>query len=197
MNLSAAVTLWLMLLSSGSAKPAAETSFASATRTVQAAATSTQASETSTDPAKDASIHKLLDLTGTSKLMLQTIGNMKTTIRPLVLSSLPVGEYREKLVDLFFERFQTKLDTATLINLIVPIYAKHLSQDEIDGLIKFYQTPLGQKTLSVVPQILNEAQLAGKEFGEKAGRDAMTEVLQEHPDLREAIVQAAAATKKQ
>jgi hypothetical protein len=157
----------------------------------------TQAADTPADAAKDASIRKLLDLTGASKLMSQTIGSMTSTMRPLILSSLPAGEYRERLVDLFFERFQTKLDAATLVNLIVPIYAKHLSRDEIEGLIQFYQTPLGQKTLSVLPQIMNESQLAGKEFGEKAGRESMMEVFQEHPDLRQAVETAAAATKKQ
>ena len=200
MNLSAAVTLWLMMVSTGPAKATSAMGSAGAeglqTSAAQAPATSTaQSPEPAVDAAKEASIRKLLDLTGASKLMLQTIANMKDTIRPLILSSLPVGEYRERLVDLFFERFQTKLDPASLINLIVPIYAKYLSQDELDGLIKFYQTPLGQKALSVVPQILSESQLAGKQFGEKAGRESMIEVLQEHPDLRQAIQEAAA--KKQ
>ena len=202
MNLSAAVTLWLMLVSTGPAKVTSAMGSAAAeglqTSAAQAPATSTaQSAEPAVDAAKEASIRKLLDLTGASKLMLQTIASMKDTIRPLILSSLPVGEYRERLVDLFFQKFQTKLDPASLINLIVPIYAKHLSQDELDGLIKFYQTPLGQKALSVVPQILSESQLAGKQFGEKVGRESMIEVLQEHPELRQAIEEAAAAAKKQ
>jgi hypothetical protein len=122
---------------------------------------------------------------------------MKDTIRPLVLSSLPVGEYRERLVDLFFERFQTKLTPASLLEITVPIYAKYFSRDEIDGLIQFYQTPLGQKAISVLPQVMGEAQLAGKKLGEKFGRESMMEVLQEHPDLRKAVEEAATAAKKQ
>jgi len=67
------------------------------------------------------------------------IGNM----RPMMNSSLPPGEYpRKKLLDLFSERFQSKLHVEQFVNLTIPIYDKYFTQDEIEGtLLNFYQNP--------------------------------------------------------
>ena len=122
--------------------------------------------------------------------------SMANTIRPLMTNSLPPGEYRERLVDLFFAKFQSLADAAQLLDSsVVPIYDKHFSDDEIRGLIKFYETPLGQKAVSALPQVSNELREAGKTWGEQVGRQAMLEVLAEHPDLAEALKAAKAQQK--
>ena len=36
---------------------------------------------------------------------------------------------------------------------IIPIYAKYFSEDDILQLIAFYETPLGQKMIEVMPQL--------------------------------------------
>ena len=73
------------------------------------------------------------------------------------------------------------------------VYDKYLTHDEIKGLIRFYETPLGQKTLSVLPQIVSEMQESGNKWGGELGKESMREVLAEHPDLAEALENA---TKK-
>jgi hypothetical protein len=105
---------------------------------------------------------------------------------------LPPGEYQDKLIPLFFEKFQNKLKTDDLLDLIVPIYDKHLSKEDIDGLVQFYQTPLGKKMTSVLPQVLVESQTAAMNMGQELGRKAMLEVLAEHPELEKAMEDAAA-----
>lgn len=77
--------------------------------------------------------------------------------------------------------------------MAVPIYAKYFSVEDIEGLTKFYQTPLGKKTLSVLPQTVIEMQTASMQLGQKVGRESMEEVLTEHPDLKKALEDAAAA----
>ncbi len=128
-------------------------------------------------------------------MMEQVLAGMSTNIKPMLMTSMPPGEYREKLVDLFFQKFQSKLQVEQLLDLAVPIYDKYFSKDEIEGLIRFYQTPLGQKTLSVLPQTLVETQTASMKLGEKLGREAMVEVLDKHPDLKKALEEAAASPK--
>jgi len=116
-------------------------------------------------------------------------------MKPMLMSSLPPGEYREKLADLFLQRFQSKLRVAQLMDLAVPIYAKYFSKEELEGLTRFYQTPLGQKTLSVLPQAMLEMQTESMKLGEMIGREAMVEVLDEHPDLKKALEESAASPK--
>ncbi len=139
------------------------------------------------EPAKAADIRRLLDLTGVNALITQTMDAMEKTIKPLVVNSFPPGEYRKKLIDLFFERFRSKADPHHFLDLAVPIYDKYLSHEEIKGLIQFYETPLGQKTLSVLPRLSGELRDEGKKWGEGLGRESMREVLSEHPELVEAL----------
>ena len=147
------------------------------------------------DPKKEAVIRKMFDVMGTGKIMQQVMATMMNNMRPMLVSSLPEGEYREKLVDLFFQKFQTEVNVQQLIDLTVPVYAKYFSTEEIEGLTRFYQTPLGQKSLSVLPQTTSEIQTEAAKWGEKAGSDSMLEVLEEHPEMKKALEEAAASSK--
>lgn len=144
------------------------------------------------DPAKEAAIRKLFEVQGTKKSMEQVISEMSANMKPTLSKMLPPGEYQDKLIPLFFEKFQNKLKTDDLLDLIVPIYDKHLSTEDIDGLVQFYQTPLGKKMTSVLPQVLVESQTAAMNMGQELGRKAMMEVLAEHPELEKAMEDAAA-----
>jgi hypothetical protein len=142
------------------------------------------------DPAKTADIRQLMEVVGVKALMIQMMDTMGDTIRPLMTNALPQGEYREKLVDLFFVKFKSKADTQQLLDSIVPLYDKHFSAEEIKGLIQFYQTPLGQKTAKVMPELMAESQEQGRKWGETLGRESMLEVLSEHPELEKAMEDA-------
>ena len=144
------------------------------------------------DPVKEAAIRKLFEVQGTKTSMEQVISEMSANMKPTLSKMLPPGEYQDKLIPLFFEKFQSKLKTDDLLDLIVPIYDKHLSKEDIDGLAQFYQTPLGKKMTSVLPQVLVESQTAAMNMGQELGRKAMLEVLAEHPELEKAMEDAAA-----
>jgi hypothetical protein len=151
---------------------------------------------TKIEPAKATDIRRLLELTGVKALATQTMDSMMEGIKPLLANSLPPGEYREKLVDLFSARFRTKADPQHLVELAIPIYDKYFSNDEIKGLIQFYETPLGQKAIRLLPTVVAEMQKEGKQWGEGLGRDSMREVLAEHPDLAQALEAAAKSTQR-
>jgi uncharacterized protein len=143
------------------------------------------------DPTKEADIRRLLDLAGVRALSAQMVDQMGKSLKPLMTQALPAGDYREKLVDLFYVKFQSRLDMQHLVDVAVPIYDKYLSHEEVRGLIEFYQTPLGQKTIKVLPTMVAELQEAGRKWGGDLGRDSMKEVLAEHPDLAKALEDAA------
>jgi len=148
------------------------------------------AAQSKIDPAKEADIRKLLELVGTKAIISQTMDSMSKSIKPLLTNSLPPGEYREKLVDLFFAKFTAKADVERLLDLAVPVYDRNFSQQEIRGLIEFYQTPLGQKAIATLPKVTAELQEQGRKWGEDVGKDCMVEVLSEHPELAEALTAA-------
>jgi hypothetical protein len=132
---------------------------------------------------------------GTKKLMAQAITEMERTTRPTLEHALPSGEYRDKLIAAFFVKFRQKLDLQEVINQAVPIYDKYFSPEEIKGLIRFYETPLGQKSVSVLPQLTAELMDQGRKLGEAAGRQSMLEVLAENPDLEKQMEEAQKASQ--
>jgi hypothetical protein len=150
----------------------------------------------SIDPAKESAIRNMFEVLGMAKMMQQVIAGMSDSMKPMLTSSLPAGAYREKLVDLFFQKFQSKLRIEQLLDLAVPIYDKYFSKEEVEGLTRFYQTPLGQKALSVLPQSMVEMQTASMKLGEQIGRESMVEVLDEHPDLKKALEDAATSPRQ-
>lgn len=109
--------------------------------------------------AKKADIKKLLQLTKSGELgiqaMNQMIGTFKTT-----MPSVP-----EK----FWEDFMKEIKADDLVNLIVPIYEKHFTHDDIKGLIAFYETPVGQKFIQTQPAIAQESMEAGQKWGQELG----------------------------
>lgn len=120
------------------------------------------------------------------------MASMKDNLKPVLTNSLPPGDYRAKLIDLFFEKFMARANAEfpKLVDAAVPVYDKYLSAEDIKGMIQFYQTPLGQKTLSVLPQITAAMQSEGQKLGERIGRETMLEVLSENPDLAKALADA-------
>lgn len=154
-------------------------------------------SQTKIDPAKEADIRRLLELTGAKALAVQTMTSMEDGIKPLMSNSLPPGDYRDQLIDLFFAKFHSKADAQHLVDLAVPIYDKYLTGEEVKGLIKFYETPLGQKATGVMPKMVGEIQGESREWGEKLGREAMMEVLTEHPELEKALEAAQKVAQQQ
>lgn len=149
------------------------------------------------DPAKEADIRRLMDVIGAKALIGQVMDGMVNNLKPLMVNSLPPGDYRDNLVELFFEKFRSRVDTQQLVDLAVPGYDKYLSDEEIRGLIAFYQTPLGQKALEVLPKLSVELQTQGQKWGESLGRQCMLEVLSEHPDLAKALSDAGKAARPQ
>jgi hypothetical protein len=77
--------------------------------------------------------------------------------------------------DAFMRKAQEQIPM--LIDSLVPIYAKHYSQDDLEHLLTFYRTPTGQHLLAEQPAILGESMDLGRRWGMLIGAavgDSMT-----------------------
>lgn len=73
----------------------------------------------------------------------------------------------------FWEEMEKEMmDTAfnDLVDMLVPIYQKYLTQGDLEEVIKFYQTPAGKKLGSSTPHINAASMQAGQEWGMKIGQ---------------------------
>ena len=140
-------------------------------------------SQSNSERSGEAEIRRLMVLTSTTLLSQQTIKEMETNVRPAITNALPPGKYRAKLVDLFVAKYQSKLKAEDLKDRAIPIYKKHFSANEIKEMIRFYETPTGQKVIKEMPGLTVELQQMAQAWGEALGKESMAEALAEHPDL--------------
>ena len=110
--------------------------------------------------AKQRDIRRLLELTGSAQLGQQVIKQMMATFKQ---SSPDVPES-------FWDEMTKEFDPGTMIDLVVPIYDKHLTHEDIKGLIAFYESPVGRKMTSVLPAIAQESMQAGQQWGMDVAR---------------------------
>jgi hypothetical protein len=118
---------------------------------------------------KRADIEKLLEMTGalaigqqmSSAVVQQMIGFLRKArpdIPERVLEVLPAE------VDAVVNE-----NLGAIKDLTIPLYHKYFTRDEIKGLIQFYSTPLGQKTVQSLPQLMNESFEVGQQWGKSLG----------------------------
>ena len=75
--------------------------------------------------------------------------------------------FRHKLPDATAEQIQqmdamvddafTEISYDELLDAMVPVYQRHLSKSDIDGILAFYASPAGQKLLHEQPAIMRES----------------------------------------
>jgi len=120
---------------------------------------------------KQKDIRKLLKITGSGELgtqvMGQMIGNMK--------KAMP------QVPEKFWSDFMKEVHTDELVDLIVPVYDRNLSQGDVTELIKFYESPTGKRFVSVLPKITQESMGVGEKWGRELAMKVMTKLQQQEP----------------
>ncbi len=116
-----------------------------------------------TDPAKTALIHRLLVLTRATELVVSSIEGAIPAQR-LANPEIPAE---------FWDEFaaRARADTARFMRMLVPIYARHLSREHLEGLVAFYETPVGRHLAEVQPQLTRESMTAGQQWGAQLGAE--------------------------
>jgi uncharacterized protein len=121
------------------------------------------------DPEKINNIKKLLDVTNSK--------NLSRNIITQLIDSLK-AEYPQVPAK-FWDAFMNELNPDEMIDEYIPIYNKYFTNEEIKGIIAFYETPLGKKTLSVIPQISKESTAIGIKYGRQAAERALEKLKSE------------------
>ena len=60
-----------------------------------------------------------------------------------------------------------------MTELVVNIWASHYNQEELEQLRAFYETPVGRRSLTELPVIMDEARKAGNAWGQKTFQDIL------------------------
>lgn len=117
-------------------------------------------SHAQTDDTYSKTLKTMLEISGsqeTFKLVLNQVTNMFKQQKP----DIPESTWDE----INKEMSQTALDD--LIITLAPIYQKHLTLGDLQGVIDFYKTPDGKKFADKTPIISQESMQAGQQWGMK------------------------------
>jgi hypothetical protein len=99
----------------------------------------------------------MLKLSGSGKMGIQVMESILKTYKE-ALPNVPAS---------FWENFIKATSADEMEDMIVPVYDKYFTESEIDQLIAFYQSQIGQKLVEKLPLITRDATEVGRKWGEK------------------------------
>lgn len=121
------------------------------------------ASTVSAAPATEKSVRELMNLTGAGNLGVAVIQNMVQNLKKAIPNA----------PESFWEEFMKEINPDELVNKVVPIYQKNLSEEDVKAAIKFYKTPAGKRLIEKQPIVVQESMMAGQQWGGEIARRAM------------------------
>ncbi len=101
-------------------------------------------------------IRELIDMTNGEKTARQLIDRIFAVFEKAV-PNVPAD---------LWKKFRSEIKISDFTEMAIPIYAKHFTREDIEGLIQFYKTPLGRKLLEKQPAIAQESVTAGMLYGQ-------------------------------
>lgn len=112
-----------------------------------------------TSDSKTAKIKTLLELTGSANLGNQMLDQMIVAFQ----------KNSTKVPEEFWTNFRKEIDMNGFLLKIIPIYDKHYTEADLDGLIAFYQSDVGKKVTATLPAIMQESMEMGQAWGREIG----------------------------
>lgn len=111
----------------------------------------------------DTEVRRLLELTGAANLGASMARNVIASLK----TSLP------KVPEEFWTEFQRDIRPGDVAELVIPIYARHLTLAEVRAANVFYSTPEGRSMVQKLPVIMSDAMQAGQKWGEQLAQRAI------------------------
>ncbi len=111
--------------------------------------------------------------------LLEELGSYELAISSIKRTAESMKEIQSDLPPEFWERLLERFDKKSFYTLLIPIYQKNFTEQELLELTAFYKTPLGKKLSEKLPILMQEANEAGKKFGEKLGKEVAEELFAE------------------
>jgi hypothetical protein len=151
-------------------------------------------------PTRD-QVMTLLELLQVRKNMAAVMGSMKQIMRDAAEQSFRerVPNPTPKQLAALHGMFDDIIDAMSvddLISAIIPIYQRHLTKTDIEELIRFYSSPVGQKLLREQPQIIQESMQAGVAVQQARMDEIKAKIAQRAQEMREASEDAIPAPRK-
>ncbi len=128
-----------------------------------------KATQTLAKATKQDDIRRLLAITGSAKLSEQMMRQMVDAMKP-AMPGVP---------DSFWDKFLKEAKSEELVELMIPVYDKKFSREEIRKITEFYETPAGKKFVEKTPEIVAESMKIGQEWGRQLAQEIVEQAKKE------------------
>jgi len=151
-------------------------------------------------PTRD-QVMKLLDLLQIRKSMSLMMDGMKQAMKQGAQETFrervpnPTPKQLEALNGMV-DDLMADMPLDEMIEAMVPIYRRHLSKSDVDEVIRFYSSAVGQKLLREQPQMIQEGMQAGGEIQQKRMDQMMAKIRERTEKMAEEEEKDKAATPK-
>ncbi len=106
---------------------------------------------------KQAAIRQLLEVTGAAQMGTQMVDTLMTQMAP-AFPSVPSKLWKE---------MAAMFDADEMTELVIPLYDKHFTLEEIQALAAFYESPAGKKFIATMPALMQDSMAVGNEWGQR------------------------------
>lgn len=120
-------------------------------------------------PPSDASIATLLSITQSDKMVEAMYANMEQMLRQSMQQATTgktLTDEQKRVLELAPARLakvmREEITWASMEPMIVKVYRESFDQAEVDGLIAFYQSPVGQSFVAKMPQVMHRSMEASQ-----------------------------------
>jgi uncharacterized protein len=132
-----------------------------------------KADTTVASPSRLALAHRVLEASGTIETM---VAAMRANLPAQRMASPQIPAE-------FWTRFEVRItsDVPQLVDSIAVLYAKRFSQDDLQGMLAFYQSPVGRRVRELQPGLVTESSAIGQRWGMRIGAEIGAALQQQQP----------------
>ncbi|HUJ29727.1 MAG TPA: DUF2059 domain-containing protein [Candidatus Acidoferrum sp.] len=135
------------------------------------------------DPAKEKAIRQLMELTGSAKLGDSMTEVLTSQVKTAVGRNM-TQDRLQKFMEDFNQKLSARAPAGAVTNAEVPIYAQHFSMEDLQGMIQFYESAIGQRMVKALPQVMQESQQKGANIERGVALDTLKEMAGDYPELK-------------
>jgi len=127
-----------------------------------------------------------MDITQTAKLGDNIATYLTGQVRDGVKNAI-APENLSKFMDTFNQKFAATSPGPTVTDAMVPIYAKAFSMEDIQSLTQFYESPLGQRMVKALPEVVQQSQAAGIQIEQASALKILRGMADDYPELKQML----------
>lgn len=109
-----------------------------------------------------ADIERLMEVTKSAELGAQ-VGDLMA-LQIVQMSSAETPEAVARCREIAAAAIRELLAGKELLEELMPVYERHFTHEEIREMIAFYETPLGKKTIDVMPRVMADSMQIGQRW---------------------------------